>query len=49
MPATARISVLDVDSAATVGDLYGGLKRDFTVAKDIFAAKWIPPHSLRSY
>ena len=37
-PATARISVLDVDSAATVGDPFGGVKRDFTVAKDIVAA-----------
>lgn len=37
-PPSARISVLDLDSAATGGDPYAGLKRDFALAKDLVAA-----------
>ena len=37
-PASASISVLDLESAATSNDPYGGLKKDFAVAKELVAA-----------
>ena len=37
-PASASISVLDLESAATSNDPYGGLKHDFAIAKDLVAA-----------
>jgi hypothetical protein len=36
-PASAPISVLDVDSASTSGDPYGSLKNQFTIAKNAVA------------
>ena len=36
-PATARVSVLDLESAASPNDPYGTLKQDFAIAKDLVA------------
>ncbi len=40
-PASASISVLDLESAASVNDPYAGLKKDFAVAKGLVAASAI--------
>ena len=40
-PASASISVLDLESAASANDPYGGLKQDFAVAKGLVAASAI--------
>jgi hypothetical protein len=40
-PASAQISVLDLESAASANDPYGGLKQDFAVAKGLVAASAI--------
>jgi hypothetical protein len=37
-PASASISVLDVDSSASAGDPYASLKTQFALAKDLVAA-----------
>jgi hypothetical protein len=37
-PATAPISVLDLESAAANNDPYANLKQDFAIAKEIVAA-----------
>jgi hypothetical protein len=37
-PASASISILDLESAAAANDPYAALKQDFTVAKDLTAA-----------
>jgi hypothetical protein len=40
-PASAAIAVLDLESPASANDPYGGLKKDFAVAKDLVAASAI--------
>jgi hypothetical protein len=40
-PATAPLSVLDLESAASNNDPYAALKKDFTIAKDVVAASAI--------
>jgi alpha/beta superfamily hydrolase len=37
-PASAPITVLDLDSSASAGDPYAGLKKEFAIAKDLVAA-----------
>jgi hypothetical protein len=37
-PASAPISVLDLESAASANDPYASLKKDFATAKDLVAA-----------
>jgi hypothetical protein len=37
-PASAPISVLDLESAASANDPYASLKKDFAAAKDLVAA-----------
>jgi hypothetical protein len=37
-PATAPISVLDLESAASNNDPYAALKKDYAIAKDVVAA-----------